>query len=165
MQYHWLFLAGFFLLPAGSHLVAGQDLGFSISMDKKTYTKTDAVKCSLTLRNKGTRNITVNSRLLVNLPSGPREVSLLITDPDNRLVPFVSLIRASFHSDEFNILKPGSTVTYVYSVSNDFLFVKTGVYSIIGYYENNDDPPASLKMPPAWKGTLVSNKSFFTLSW
>jgi hypothetical protein len=150
------------MLTAAGNLKA-QDLSFTIKLDKTNYNKGEPVKCTMELKNTGKKNLVVNNRFLVNMPAGPLEVSLVITGPDNHLVPFTSLVRASFESDEYVTLRPENTTMNVYTLTNDFDLVKDGNYSIIAYYQNKNDAPAALEMPAAWKGTVISNKLNFSL--
>lgn len=149
------------LVAAGS--LKGQELSFAISLDKTTYNKGEPVKCTLTIKNVSNMNQVVNNRFLVNLPTGPHEVSLQILDPDLHTAPFASLVRASFDSHKFILLAPGKTEIKTYTVTGDFDLIKVGKYSITAYYENQSDTPASLKMPASWKGSLISNKAIFNL--
>jgi hypothetical protein len=140
-----------------------QELSFTISLDKAIYNKGEPVKCTLTIKNVSNKDQVVNNRFLVNLPTGPHEVSLQILDSDLYTIPFASLIRASFDSHKFILLAPGKTEMKTYTVTGDFDLLKTGKYSITAYYENQSDTPASLKMSASWKGSLISNKAIFNL--
>lgn len=162
-MFSYLLIAGILPLLIGTGKAQSQELEFSIRLDKTSFTKGEAVRCTMTIKNTSKKPLVVNSRLLVNLPNGPHEVSLLISDPDNHLVIFTSLVRASFQSDEFVNLAPGASASTGYTISNDFDFTKAGAYSIVAYYENKSDPPPSQNMKPAWKGTLVSNKTSFSI--
>jgi hypothetical protein len=159
------FMSAIMLVLAVSGNMKAQDLSFTIKPDKTNYKKGEPVKCVMTLINNSKKDLVVNNRFLVNLPTGPLEVSLVITDPDNHLVPFTSLVRASFDSDEFITLGPGKTTTNTYTLTNDFDLITPGNYSILAYYQNKSEAPASLKLPVAWKGTLLSNKTYFSLRW
>lgn len=162
MILHPLVAALMIMLATPGNLKA-QELSFTISLDKASYNKGEPVKCSMMLKNSGNKDLVVNNRFLVNLSNGPHEISLQILDPDLYSVPFVSLIRASFDSDKFILLRPGNTASKIYTVTDDFDLVKAGKYSITAYYENQSDAPAKAKMPGAWKGSLISNKIIFNL--
>jgi hypothetical protein len=157
------FMAALFILPLIPGKLNAQGLSFSISLDKKSYAKGEPVKCTMTLKNNGKQNIVVNNRFLVNLPNGPHEVSMVITDPTNHQLSFNSRVRASFESDVFTVLQPGKITTRIYDLTGDYLFSDTGNYNILAYYENKSNAPANSKIGNPWKGTLISNKSFFSL--
>lgn len=138
-------------------------LSFSIKLDKSNYNKGEPVKCSLILKNNSTKDIVVNNRFLVNLPMGPHEISFQIFDRDLKQVLFTTKINAGFESNRFILLHPGTTEVKTYILSDHFDLTEKGNYSIVAYYENKNDPPAALKLPSAWKGTLMSNKVVITM--
>jgi len=144
--------------------VRGQDLSFTIQLDKTSYNKGDTVKCKMTLKNISNNNLVVNNRFLVNYPGGPHEISFLIIDPGLKSVQFSSMINASSKSEHFMVLPAGKTETKTYILSEDFELTEKGNYSITGYYDNHFDAPVSLKMRSAWKGILISNKVNFTIN-
>lgn len=156
-------MASILFLVLGKSSLQGQELQFSVTLDKASYNKGEPIKCELTIKNISKKELVVNNRFLVNLPNGPHEVSLVITDPDHYPVFFTSLVRASFQSDEYVKLKPGGSTSASYTISNDFDFVKPGAYQVTGYYENKSEAPVSLHFPIAWKGSLTSAKSTFTI--
>lgn len=157
------FLSAIMLMLAVSGNIKAQDLRFTIRLDKTNYKQDDPVKCTMTIKNIGKKDLVVNNRFLVNLPVEPHEVSLVITDPDNRPVMFASVFRVSFNNDKFITLHPGDSTSNTYTLTDDFSLMQAGYYKVLAYYENKTDAPTSLKMPSAWKGILISNKTWFSL--
>ena len=149
-----------FLIASGN--LNGQDLSFTIKLNKE-YTKGEPVSCTMILKNTGSKDLTVNNRFLVNRPSGPHEVSFQVTNQNMNLIPFSAKINASRDSKEFIVLHPGQTDSATCNLSELFEITETGVYYVEAYYENQFDPPGSLKMPSSWKGSLKSSKIIFTL--
>ena len=141
----------------------GQDLSFTISLDKTAYNKGDQVKCTMMFKNTSKKDMVINNRMLVNNPNGPHEISFQILDPGVKQVRFASLVNASAESKKFLVLHPGKTETKIYLLTEDFELNEPGNYNIVGYYQNRYDAPVSLKMAPSWKGTLLSNKVNFTI--
>lgn len=157
------FMSAIMLMLAVTGKLRAQELSFTIKPDKTNYNKGEPVMCTLSLKNTGTKDIIVNNRFLVNIPDGPHDVSLVITGPNLLTALFISQINAGLPTDEFILLHPGNTTTKNYLISGDFLLSEAGSYSIVAYYENKTDPKASLKLPSAWKGTLISTKVWFNL--
>lgn len=156
-------LAAIMIILVSSGYLNGQELSFTISLDKTNYNKGEQISCTMMLKNISSKDIVVNNRFLVNRPSGPHEISFQITDPDIKMVPFSSKVNASSKSKKFLILHPGQTEIRTYILTEDFELTETGNYNIAAYYENRFDAPALSKMTAAWKGNLKSNKVNFTL--
>ena len=141
----------------------GGELKFTISLNNRGYTANQPVTLQMKLENVSNHSIVVNTRFLVNIAGGPHEVVLQVLDPDKKTLHFLPLIRASFQSDEYIALAPGKSVTDAHNIAHDFVFTQRGEYSVRAYYENANDAPAAMKLAPAWKGTLESNKVQFAI--
>jgi hypothetical protein len=141
----------------------GQELSFSIKLDKAAYKRGAPINCTMTITNTGNTDIVLNNRFLVNYPDGPHEVSLQLIGPDLKQVPIASLIRAGFQSKRFMVLKPGSSEADVYRITDNYKLDKPGKYSVVAYYENKNDTPKELNIGASWKGTLLSNKESFSI--
>lgn len=141
----------------------GQDLSFTIKLDKTAYNKGEQISCTMMLKNISSKDLVVNNRFLVNRPGGPHEISFQIMDPGMKMVPFSSKVNASSKSKKFLVLHPGKTEIRTYILTEDFDLTETGNYNIAAFYENRVDAPASLKLSSSWKGNLISNKVNFTL--
>lgn len=150
-----------FLIASGN--LNGQDLSFTIKLDKSEYNKEEKVSCTMILKNTGAKDIVINNRFLVNRSGGPHEVSFQVTDQNMNVIPFSTKVNASRESKEFIILHPGQSDSATYNLSKRFQMAEAGVYYVEAYYENQFDPPASLNMSSSWKGNLKSNKIIFTL--
>jgi hypothetical protein len=158
------FVTVLLLILISSISLRGQDLSFTINLDKATYHKGDTVKCIMTLTNNSNKNLVINNRFLVNRPLSPHEISFEFIGPDMKPVTFISKINASSQSKKYIVLKPGNSQTKTYQLTEDFELTGTGNYSVTAYYNNRFDAPASLKMSSAWKGNLISNKVSFTIN-
>lgn len=155
-----MFLA---VLQSGYGQPAIDALKFTIAPDRSEYKLGQPVILTLKLENTGDQPLVVNSRFLVNVAVGPHEVVLQAIGPDKTTLPFESKIRASFNGDRFTTLAPHQAVTSAYDMSNDFELKQPGDYSVRGWYENQSDAPPKMNLPPAWKGTLESNRVQFSL--
>ena len=149
------------LFAAGN--LKGQDLSFTIKLNKTEYNKGEPINCTMTLKNTGKKDLVVNNRFLVNVPSGPHEISFLVLDSGLNRIPFSAKVNASRESNEYIVLHPGQTEEATYLLSKRFDMAEAGVYNIEAYYENRFDAPASLNMASSWKGSLKSNKVIFTI--
>jgi len=147
--------------------VSGQapssDLKFNINVTNPEAKVGQPVMLQMQLENVSDRALVVNTRFLVNHATGPHEVVLLITGPDQKTLPFTLKIRASFESGTFTRLEPHQSASASYDLTPAFELKQPGEYSVRAYYENHDDPPAQLSLPAAWKGTLESNRVEFKL--
>ena len=156
-------IASVMMMLATTGNLMGQDLGFTIKLDKINYEKGEPIHCTMVIKNLGKKDITINNRFLVNRPTGPHEVSLQVIGPDLKEVPFESKIRASFTSNKYIVLHPGGTETKTYILTGDFNLFEPGDYSVTAYYENKGNPPGPAPKQPAWMGTLTSNKLMFKI--
>jgi hypothetical protein len=150
-----------FLFTAGH--VNGQDLVFTIKLNKTSYKKGEPVTCTMMLKNISKNNLVVNNRFLVNRPAGPHDISFELIDPDLNTVTFNTKIKAAFESKDYILLAPGKTESATYLLSKRFELLKTGSYKLTAYYENKYDAPAELNMPAAWKGSLHSNSTVLNI--
>ena len=151
------------VILVGAGNLNGQDLSFTIKLNKAEYDKGEPITCTMILKNTGRQDLVVNNRFLVNVPSGPHEISFQVLDPGLNMLPFTSKVNASIESNEYIVLHPGQTEAATYLLSKRFEMAVTGNYSIEAYYENQFDAPASFNMSSPWKGSLKSNKVIFTL--
>ncbi len=141
----------------------GQDLSFAIKLNKTEYNKGEPVNCTMTLKNTGNQDLVVNNRFLVNVPSGPHEISFQVLDSGLNRIPFSTKVNASRESNEYIVLHPGQSEAATYLLSKRFNLTEAGIYFVEAYYENRFDAPASLHMSASWKGSLKSNKVIFTI--
>lgn len=156
-------IASVMMMLATTGNLMGQDLGFTIKLDKTSYKKGEPIICTLMLKNISNKDILINNRFLVNRPNGAHEVSLLLIDPNLLQVPFETKINASFSSDSYIVIHPGNTEQSTYIITEDFYLTKTGDYAVTAYYENTENPAGTAFKQPAWKGTLISNKITFKI--
>ncbi|HEY6254035.1 MAG TPA: hypothetical protein VI685_29125 [Candidatus Angelobacter sp.] len=159
-------LFSFFFVLALSH-VSGQtpssELKFNINVTNPEAKAGQPVMLQMKLENVSDHALMVNTRFLVNHATGPHEIVLLVTGPDQKTLPFTLKIRASFESGTFTRLEPHQSASASYDLTPAFELKQPGEYSVRAYYENKDDPPAQLNLPAAWKGTLESNRVQFKL--
>lgn len=156
-------IASVMMMLATTGNLMGQDLGFTIKLDKTNYKKGEHIHCTMTIKNLGKKDVTINNRFLVNRPTGPHEVSLQLIDPNLKQVPFETKINADFNSNSFAVLHPGNTEVSTYIITEDFYLTDAGDYSVTAYYENTRNPAGPALKQPAWTGTLISNKVIFKL--
>jgi hypothetical protein len=140
-----------------------QPLRFTIQLNKASYKTGEQVQCTLKITNTGNRNVVVNNRFLVNRPNGAHDIAFQLTGPGLTTVAFTSKIKASAQSDRYVLLRPGGSAFKNYDLSEDFDLLKPGKYELMGWYDNQFDPPAALKLGPAWRGNIPSNKTGFTI--
>ncbi len=140
-----------------------EDLRLTIQLDKAAYRRREPIPCRILLENVSEKALVVNHRFLVNTPGGPHEITFQILGPDKKSVPFATEVRASFQSDAYVTLVPEDVVGRTYDLRKDHALAQPGAYTVRAFYENQKDAPAAQKLPPAWKGTLESNRVAFTL--
>lgn len=138
-------------------------LDLNLHLDQTTYAADGPVPVRITLTNISALEVVVNKRLLVNLAIGPHEIFFVITDPNGERLPFQAKIRDSFESREFLLLYPKEFCGRWYDIARSHFFEKNGEYTMVAYYENQQDPPAEFALEPAWKGRLKSNTVKFTI--
>jgi len=138
-------------------------LKFNIDLKKAEAKAGQPVMLQMKLENVSDQALVVNTRFLVNHATGPHEVVLLVTGPDQKTLPFTLKIRASFESGTFTRLEAHRSASAAYDLTPAFELKQPGEYSVRAYYVNKDDPPAQLNLPKAWKGTLESNRIQFRL--
>ena len=156
-----------FLVVLALSSVFGQapfsQLKFNINITNPEAKVGQPVMLQMKLENVSDHAFVVNTRFLVNHATGPHEVILLVIGPDQKTLPFTLKIRASFESGTFIHLEPHQSASASYDLTPAFELNQPGEYSVHAYYENQDDPPAQLNLPAAWKGTLDSNRVQFKL--
>lgn len=156
------FLVVFGLSPVSGQAPSSQ-LKFNISVTRPDAKAGQPVMLQMKLENVSDHALVVNTRFLVNHATGPHEVLLLVTGPDQKTLAFTLKIRASFESGTFTRLQPYQSASASYDLTPAFELKQPGEYSVHAYYENKDDPPPQLNLPAAWKGTLESNRVQFKL--
>jgi hypothetical protein len=150
-------------LIATSQEPGAQELRLRIEFDKSTYRADEPIVCRVTLENISENRHVVNNRMLVYVPTGPHELTFQILAPDKATMEFESKVRASFESDDFLLLLPKHLTGRLYDLRHDYTLTKRGEYTVRAYYETKTEAPASLNLPPAWRGSLESNRATFTL--
>lgn len=147
------------------HSVAGQQPGLrlNLQLDKTEYRADEPIIARISLENLTSSDVVVNSRLLVNRPIGPHELFFHLIGPNHKVVVFKARIRASFESHEFTTLKSKQSLEKTYNVSRIHRIDLPGEYTATVVYENKQDPPSDLRLPPAWKGRLKSNSVKFSI--
>lgn len=139
------------------------ELKLVLQMEQSAFGSAEPVKVRVFIENVSHLDVVLNSRMLVNRTIGPHELYFLITGPDGKTVPFQARIRDSFESHDFIMLHNQQVFGRLYDLSRAHFFDQLGEYSVAVFYENNQDPPAELKLPAAWKGRLKSNTLTFTI--
>jgi hypothetical protein len=138
-------------------------LQLKLNFDKNEYRINEPIVARISLKNAGSTDLVVNSRLLFNRPIGPHELFFHIIGPDRKVVVFTARIRASFESRDFIMLKPQQVLEKSYNLSRVHRLNSPGRYVAVLFYENQQDPPTELKLPSAWKGRLKSNSLSFSI--
>lgn len=151
------------VLGAAAQQVGTQDLRLRIEFEKSSYRSDEPIVCRVLIENVSDKYLTVNNRMLVNIATGPHELRFQILGPDKTSVPFVTKIRASFESDQFMLLPPSQVTGLLYDLRKDHPLTQRGTYTVRAYYENKNEAPAQVKLPPAWRGSLESNRASFSL--
>lgn len=151
------------MTSASSQASRPQELRLRISFEKSTYSADQPIVCRVLVENVSDSHVSLNSRMLVNVSTGPHELTFRILGPDKKTVPFTSKIRASFAGDQFTLLLPGQVAGVLYDLTKDHELSQRGSYTVQAFYENHSDAPASMNFPATWKGTLESNRASFTL--
>ncbi len=150
--------------PLGTlHGQPSPDLKFTISLPKQEFKIGQPVRLQMKLENTSDHPVVINSRFLVNDAIGPHEVVLQVFGPDLKTLPFLPAVRAAFESDVYETLAPHQAATTSDDLAQDFDLSRPGECSVRAYYQNQYDAPAKRKLPPAWKGTLESNRVQFKL--
>ena len=139
------------------------ELKLVLQMDQTAFASDDAVKVRVFIENVSHLDVVLNSRMLVNRTVGPHELFFLVTGPDAKAVPFQARIRDSFESQDFIMLHNQQVFGRLYDLGRAHFFEQKGEYSVAAFYENQQDAPAELKLPAAWKGRLKSNTLTFTI--
>lgn len=115
------------------------------------------VPVTVRLANAGEHRALVNTRLLLNHPTSPHELTFLVLGPDAAARPFRGLVRASAESREWKALDPGRSAIATFDLAEWFDLSAPGGYSVQAVYENRQDaPPGSPEGLSAWKGTVAS---------
>ncbi|MGQ0761635.1 MAG: hypothetical protein ACT4OT_06410 [Acidobacteriota bacterium] len=157
-----VFLVG--LVLSGSFARAQQpQLRLTIQLDKSQYRVGEPTVVHISLENPSQSDVVVNSRLLVNRPIGPHELFFHLIGPDRKVVSFDARIRASFESREFIELSGKQVLSKNFDLNRVYTLETAGEYTMTLIYENKQDAPPYLKLPPAWKGRLKSNTLKFSI--
>ncbi|MFO0578850.1 MAG: hypothetical protein U1A78_33015 [Polyangia bacterium] len=134
----------------------------TLTMDPAVVARGGDVTAQLVLRNGGSASLWVNQRLLVNTEHAPaeaREVTLEVTGPDGKKLPFLEKIRAgAAEAKHFKELKPGAEKGIKLELSRYFDFSQPGTYRVTAVYQ--DGNKAAPKVPAGaapLSATLRSN--------
>ncbi|HLG18044.1 MAG TPA: hypothetical protein VJH03_26620 [Blastocatellia bacterium] len=149
---------------AGSSFQArAPELRLTLQLEETQYSAGEPIIARVLIENLSPTDVVINRRLLVNRPIGPHEIFFQITGPDGKLVPFEARIRESFESREFMTLETKQIFGRLYNLARSHTFETPGEYTVTAFYENKQDAPPALKLPPAWKGRLKSTPVKFSI--
>jgi len=160
-----LLLSAFLVATMAAASVHAQqpDLRLTLQLEKAQLNVGEPIMVRVLIENRSPVDLVINRRLLVNRPIGPHEIFFQITGPDGRQVPFEARIRESFESREFILLGTQRSYGKLYDLASEHEIKTPGEYSVVAFYENQQDAPAALSLSPAWKGRLQSQAVKFSL--
>lgn len=129
---------------------AGEEgVTLTLRMERAVAVRGGDVMAELVLRNGGSVPRWANQRLLVNTEHAPaesREVTLEVTGPDGKRLPFLEKIRAgAAEPRHFKELKPGAEKRLKLELGRYFDFAQPGIYCVTAVYQNGN--PAAPEAP------------------
>ena len=131
-------------------------LKLEISASKDRYQVGEEILVKVYLFNLNDDPITVNTRLGINRPDFPGEISFKVIDPSGNPIAFMARVNIGTpESEHFSTIIPGNFIGKEYDLDFYFPFDDLGQYSITATYQNKwSGDHVGLE---AWVGTLPSN--------
>lgn len=138
-----------------------QALSLTVVPQKATFRQGEPVVVSLVMENRGRISLFIDRRFLPGPEAGfGREITLWVTGPRSRPLPFLSLIQPSrLTQASIQKLSPGRSVAKTLVLTQYFAIHETGRYLLQGMYDTT-----SIESPLRfWKGKIVSPVVVFSV--
>jgi hypothetical protein len=143
------------LSPGAGFVFASEPIGFTLSLDKKEYSREDSIQATFTLKNKSKKPVYVNKRFHLNREDSPKEhrdVYLTVISPSGESLP--CKIEADSYktglpkTDHFALLHRGEEASNkrAIHIKHFFDFSKPGKYKISATYRNIRGKELGLKV-------------------
>lgn len=139
------------------------NLVLEVTTDKAQYRLGEAITVRLYLFNFTRAPVLINSRLAVNAPQQPGEVSFEVHGPAGAALSFRVLVDIGGpRAEHFSVVVPQNCVGGQYSnLQRYYRIDESGQYRLTATYRN-ESPGKRAKME-VWKGVLTSNTAEFTV--
>jgi hypothetical protein len=123
---------------------------------RSSYALSDSIGVTVTVTNLFDPPLLLNSRLLVNHPRLPGELSFVIIDPNGKRCEFQRLVSPiAVRDEDFVSLGRGMSIQRTVDLADFFAMRKRGVYKVRAYYHNSED--YIVDGAHSWMGTLTSD--------